>query len=154
MAQRERVINWSPLKDAQGWKVEVLGAGGFEVRREDVERVWDQLALHGLKQKIGDAAAKEAGASTAEKLAAMQQVLDSLKRGEWNARGAGAGGLVVEAIARVKGLSVEEALERWRELGEDDREAVRKHPAIKAAMAEIRAERLASAADAGGELPL
>lgn len=152
MAQRERVISWMPLSDGQGWKVDVLGAGSFEVRREDVERVWDQLALHGLKQKVGDAAAKEAGATAAEKLAAMQQVVDSLKRGEWNARGAGAGGLVVEAIARVKGLSVEEALERWRELSEADKDAVRKHPAIKAAVAEIRAERLAAAAG-DAELP-
>jgi len=152
MASRERVIVWTPLTDGQGWKVDVLGAGGFEVTREEVQDVWDQLALHGLKQKVGDAAAKEAGASAQEKLASMMAVVEQLKRGEWNARGTG--GLIVEAIARVKGLSLEEAMERWQGLTEEEKAAVRKHPLVKKAEADIRAERLAAAAQDAAELAI
>ena len=47
------------------------------------------LALHGLKQKVADAAS---GAQTeAEALAAMQKAADAILAGEWSARGAGGG---------------------------------------------------------------
>lgn len=45
-----------------------------------------QLVLHGLTQKIGDAAAGKKGD---EALAAMQKVMDQLYAGEWTMRRAG-----------------------------------------------------------------
>jgi hypothetical protein len=55
-----------------------------------------QLVLHGLTQKIGDAAAGKKGDDA---LAAMQQVMDQLIAGNWTVRKAGTAGR--DALARM-----------------------------------------------------
>jgi hypothetical protein len=62
---------------------------------EGMER---KLALHGLTQKVADAAS---GAKTEdEAIAAMQKAVDSLTRGEWSSRVAGDGATEETLVAR------------------------------------------------------
>ena len=71
--------------------------------------IQQQAMMHGLKQKIGDAAAAAKGTPPVERHAAMMVVVEALARGEWNAKRAtgGAGdGLVVEALARAYGKTL------------------------------------------------
>lgn len=70
--------------------------------------IQQQAMMHGLKQKICDAAAASKGTPPVERHAAMMIVYEAIARGEWNAKRAtgGAGdGLVVEALARAYGKS-------------------------------------------------
>lgn len=107
------------------------------------------LLVHGGKQKIVDSF------SGVKELAACRDrsagVWEALTAGKWTTRVAGEGGpritLLAEAIAKVQGLSVEDAREKIELLDEDTRKAVRAHPQIKAAMADIKAERARVKAD-------
>lgn len=56
------------------------------------------LAMHGLKQKIADAAAGAQSKDDADAL--MGKALDALIAGEWSSRGTGEGVSVEQAIAR------------------------------------------------------
>lgn len=111
---------------------------------EDVQRM---LMLHGLKQKLVDAYNTKAddvdhARNIAEDLWAM------LKRGEWSARPEGTGGILVEAVMRVKGIDRATAKAAIDNLDRDGKKRLEAHPAIKAAKAEIMAERAKSAAEA------
>lgn len=115
------------------------------------EEMQVQLMLHGLSQKVGDSAA---GFSKAKDFSgafgAMQAVADNLLNGVWtNRSGSGAGDLV-QAIADLQGVSVETAQAAVDRMDEEQQTAFLKHPAIKAKMAEIKAER-AKANAAGAE---
>ncbi len=113
------------------------------------QAIVNQLALHGLSQKCGDS---YAGAETpAEARAAVSAVLADLTAGNWNAARAGGAVkvlVVVEALARVSGESVEDAQSVYGDLSDEDKEKLRKHPGVKAAMAAINAERAAARAQA------
>ena len=49
----------------------------------DFEQVQEQLAMYGISQKLGDAAAGKDGA---EAVAAIKKVADGLKAGDWSVR--------------------------------------------------------------------
>lgn len=71
--------------------------------------IQQQAMMHGLKQKICDAAAASKGTPASERHAAMMIVYEAIARGEWNAKrqAGGAGeGLVVEALARAYGKTL------------------------------------------------
>ena len=108
-----------------------------------------KLLVHGLNAKVGDAAA---GAKTdAERIAAISQAIENLKRGVWREVSSG-GTILAEAIARIKKLDIVEAQTMLDGLDDEAMATLQKHPAVKKAIAEIRAERLAAAAksaDAG-----
>lgn len=57
-----------------------------------------ELAMHGLHQKIADAASQAKNADEAE--AAMQKAVDALLAGEWTRRGSGGGVTEEVAVAR------------------------------------------------------
>ena len=59
----------------------------FDLTKLNAETI-AQLVLHGLTQKVGDAAAGKAGD---EALAAMQKVMDQLHEGSWTMRRSGGG---------------------------------------------------------------
>lgn len=70
------------------------------------DSVRTRAMMHGLKQKIGDAAAIARGdggrsATLDDKYAAMMAVRDALVEGEWERRGEGMGTLLVRALAIV-----------------------------------------------------
>lgn len=98
---------------------------------EVIEMLADQLSpeiqrhamMHGLKQKLVDAAAiarnTETGrsASVEDKFAAVKEVADRLRAGEWNKRreggGAGTGGLLMAALCALYPNRTEEQLATW-----------------------------------------
>lgn len=105
-----------------------------------------QLAMHGLSQKVTDAGA---GKDAAETEAHVGKLIEALKSGQWTVRGEGGGGAgrvtqVVQAVARVKNISVEEAKEKLAALSEADRKAVAASGPVQQAILEIKAENLAA----------
>lgn len=114
------------------------------------------LILHGLKQKICDAAAiprdTDTGrsATPAEKFAAMQRVATNLLAGEWGVkRGEGDGSsgqsLLFRALQRLYPDTAPDAL-RTKIAAWDKKQqaAMRKNPKIAAVILEIQAESFAS----------
>jgi hypothetical protein len=105
--------------------------------------------MHGLKQKLVDAAAisrdPETGRSAgiAEKYQAVMAVVERLSAGEWNLprEGGGSGSLLFKAVCRVYGSKAPEALKAWLDGKTDEqKKALKLNPTIAAAIAEIQAE--------------
>ena len=112
-----------------------------------------RLALHGLAQKLADAHAGERDVASAR--AATRAVWEALAAGDWTKRPSDGGtSLLVAAVARVKGIDEAQAAAAIERLPADKRRALERHPAIRAAMAAIRAERLAARAAEGPALDL
>lgn len=113
-----------------------------------------QLALHGLSQKVGDASAgfSKAGDYSGA-FGAMQQVVDNLIAGQWSTRGQG-GGLsdLVQAICDLRGVDVEAAQQVVDGLDDEQLKRITSHPAIKAKIANLKAARLAKAAESASDL--
>lgn len=116
-----------------------------------------QAMMHGLKQKIGDAAAisrnPDTGrsATTDDKFDAMSEVLNRLLSGQWNKTreggDGGAGGLLFRALCKVKADKTPAEVRAYLEARtKEEQAALRKVPAIAAAIEEIRA---AQAKDGG-----
>lgn len=113
--------------------------------------VWDAATMHGLKQKIGDAAAisrnPETGrsATTDDKFDAMAEVFNRLLAGHWNKpRESGdgaAGGQLFKALCRVKSDKTPAEVRAFLDgLDKTQQAALRKVPAVAAAIEAIRAE--------------
>lgn len=109
--------------------------------------------MHGLKQKLVDAAAlpcdPETGRSPslAAKIAAVREVYDRLMAGQWNkpaGEGVATGGLLFAALCRMyEGRKTGEELKTYL-AGKSDKEkaALRKNPKIAAIIETIKAERV------------
>jgi len=109
------------------------------------EHIAKRLAIHGLTQKLADAHAGIGDVAAAR--AATRAVWETLAAGDWSKRPAATGdSLLAAAVARVKGTDIAAATDAVARLSADRRKALARHPAIRAAMAAIRAERLAAAA--------
>ena len=102
-----------------------------------------QLALHGLVQKGGDACASKD--TTQEYIDSVAAVLKQLRDGEWSSRREGTGGprvgLLVEALAKCTGRSMEECLKAVEGLNDEQKKALRADPNIRKMIAQIRFER-------------
>lgn len=104
------------------------------------------LALHGLKQKVADAAS---GATTEqEALGAMGKAVDAILAGEWSSRGAASGdGTRTLALVRLfKAAMPKDKLKAYNALSVDDQVKhatanVTDETAIAAEVAKIEAER-------------
>lgn len=107
--------------------------------------------MHGLKQKLVDAAAisrnPETGraATVEDKFQAVKTVFDRLLSGQWNAtrEGGGAtGGLLLQALCRMyAGRKTVDELKAFLEDKTDaEKAALRKNPRVAAIIEEIRAE--------------
>lgn len=108
------------------------------------------LMLHGLIQKVGDSFAGAKG-DFAAALEAAARVIEQLKEGKWTA-GKGAGGEakprvteLAEAIARLKGIPVAQAIELVAAADDEKRKTLRGNARVKAAIAQIRAEKAQAA---------
>ena len=122
-----------------------------------------EAIMHGLKQKIGDAAAigrnPETGrsATLSDKYAAMRAVAERLRAGSWNAErgegGAPAGGLLFAALVRMYAGKKSDDDIRAFLAGKDDKQkaALRKNPRVAEIIEEIKAERARDGDD--GEEP-
>ena len=113
----------------------------------------EQMAVHGLKQKLGDAAALERNRETgrsatdAEKIAAVESVAARLMEGYWNApatggRG-GADGDLAAAIAELSGKGLDETREALAAKTAAERAALRVVPRVAAILERLAAERSA-----------
>jgi len=112
-----------------------------------------RLTLHGLSQKIGDAAA---GITDAEEICrTLASVEDMLQAGKWGAErapGKPRVTLLAEAIARVKqslgqDRTPGDVQKKLDAMDRKEKAEVRKHPAVRKAMEDIRAERAKSVPD-------
>lgn len=134
----------------------VLG-NGLEVRAvlaEIPKGVQEQLMMHGLSQKVGDSAAGFSKATDySGAFGAMQQVVDNLLAGQWSTRGQG-GGIsdLVQAIAELRNVDLEQAQAAVDAMDEEQLKKVAAHPAVKAKVADIKAERLKKAAENAPDL--
>ena len=124
----------------------------LQLRVGDLDaRLIEQAVLHGLKQKLVDAAAisrnTETGrpASVADKFEAVKAVYDRLLAGQWNAvreGGGTTGGLLLRALVRMYAGRKTEADLREFLAGKTDAEkaALRKNPRVAEIIDTIRAE--------------
>jgi len=109
------------------------------------ESLRTKVALYGLGKLLQDRTSgdsvKELGA---DKLDLMQKVADRLESGEWAAERTSGSPVVsinVEALARVKQISVPQAQKALKAYSPEQKEAIFANEAIVAAAAEIKAER-------------
>lgn len=120
----------------------------FDQLTAEIQR---QALLHGLKQKLVDAAAisrnPETGrtATIEDKYDAVKEVYDRLLAGEWNKRregGGGTGGLLLQALVRLYPGKTREDLESFLAgKSRSEQAALRANPKVAAVIAEIQAER-------------
>lgn len=123
---------------------------------------WEELApleldikAHGVKAKIGDAAAKSrdtktgASATDAIKWAAMVAVAESLRAGQWERRGGeGEGPYLLQALMEVYGQSREETTKFLSGLSTTEKRALEREPDVAPVVERLRAAR-APAIDTG-----
>lgn len=112
--------------------------------------VLDIALLHGLKQKLVDAAAisrnPETGrsATIVDKFAAVEKVYQRLLGGMWNEPregGGNAGGVLLKALCRLYPAKTPEALREWLDAKSDkEKAALRANPRIAEIIAQIHAE--------------
>lgn len=113
----------------------------------------ERLAVHGLSQKIGDAASSfSKDRDFLGAFASMSGVWETLLAGGWNQKGGGGTSDLVAAVAKLKGVSLEEAQAAIDKATEEQVAQLKKHPAIKAEIAEIQKKRAKEAAKTAGSL--
>lgn len=139
-------------------RIEVAGFDSLVVQLRDLsDAMIEQAALHGLKQKIVDAAALSRNpdtgrsATAADKYNAMREVFQRVLAGDWNkARGdgTGSGGLLFAALCRLYTVKTPEDIRAFLE-GKTAAEqaALRKNPKVAAVIETIKAERAKDAPD-------
>ena len=123
------------------------------IRGDELNSDVQQYAMmHGLKQKLVDAAAisrnPETGraATVEDKFQAVKTVYDRLLAGQWNATreggGGNAGGLLLQALCRMyDGRKTPEQLREFlADKSDAEKTALRKNPRVAQIIEEIRAE--------------
>jgi hypothetical protein len=138
----------------------VTDAGTITVTIGELEKgIINHATLHGLKQKIVDAAALPNGATITEKFTAMQEVYARLTGDEpaWN-KGAGAGnggtgGLLFRALCRLYPTKTPDAIKGYLDKQDNKKQAaLRKDPKVSAMIETVRAEGIKTTGIDAGEL--
>lgn len=116
-----------------------------------------EALVHGLKQKLVDAAAISRSAETGrsatveDKYSAVKVVYDRLLNGAWNAPregSAGPGTFLLRALCRVYPKKTADELREWLAAkSEAEQTALAANPKILAAIAEIKAEQVKGASE-------
>lgn len=120
------------------------------------EDIQQELMVHGALQKIGDSYAS-AGGDFAFAIAAAEKVVENLTNGLWGSARASSGeskkssGELATALAQLQGKDVAEVVAALEAATDEQRKAVRAHPAVKAKIAELRAAKAAEALAKAGE---
>lgn len=116
------------------------------------EAIREAAMIHGFKQKFGDAAS---GGTPGEKFAEVQSIHDSLLAGEWERTATiDLTPLILEAVARIKGVSVAKMQKAAEKAGVDKVKEWGQHPQTKAEIAKIRAEKAEKAAAEAEDLEI
>lgn len=114
--------------------------------------ILDHAIMHGLKQKLVDAAALSrdpktgASATIAEKETAVRDMAQRLSEGTWNTRGTGDGGsmdgLLVTALCEMQPKKEPAKIREWvGGLDKSQQSAMRANPKVAAIIARIQTER-------------
>lgn len=128
--------------DDEKGTIEFVFATG-ETETVDVSKlpadIQKQLLLHGASQKLGDSYSGE----DADKCHTIfSGVLKNLVDGNWSARSGGGGATrisqLAEALAKAAGETVEACVAKLSEMDEDTKKQIKAHPAVQAALAEIK----------------
>lgn len=98
---------------------------------------------HGIAQKVGDSFASSE--SVEDAWAAATETLAQLADGDWNTRTSGRS-ITAEAVARVQKIAVDKAQAIIVKMTPEKLAAIERHPAVKAELANIAAERAAARA--------
>jgi len=120
------------------------------------EDIQQDLMVHGALQKIGDSYAS-AGGDYAFAIAAAEKVAENLRAGLWGTVRSGSGeskksvGELALAVAALQGKDVAEVAATLEAATDEQRKAVRAHPAVKAKIAEFRAAKAAEALAKAGD---
>ena len=113
----------------------------------------ERLVRHGVSQKVGDS---YAGCETAQEcFDAASAVVKDLLDGNWSTRVAAGGPKatqLAEALARATGKALTDAITVLDGMDDDAKSNLRKHPVVKAKLAELKAEKaIANAEKAAGD---
>lgn len=114
------------------------------------DEVREEAMYHGFDQKYGDA---KSGGTPMEKYEMTQRILAAHEAGSWNVEDRVFDiSLILAAVARVKEITVTQAKDALAKFGDDDEQIAKakewsQNKKVKAAIAAIRAERLAEAAE-------
>lgn len=121
--------------------------------RELSQDMVTHATLHGLKQKLVDAAALSRNpdtgrsATVADKYATVREVYDRILAGQWNksrgdgSSGAGTGGLLFRAVCRLYAQRTPEQVRGFLNgKSKEEQAALRKNPRVVAIIEEIKAE--------------
>ena len=104
-----------------------------------------RLAVHGLSQKVGDS---YASAETIEEaISSAKAVLNNLTQNVWATKSV-RGGKIVEALVAFSKKPYDECLAVYSQMTDKQKADLRKHPSIKAELAQIEARRAEAAAKA------
>jgi hypothetical protein len=111
------------------------------------DNIVNQLALHGLGQKLGDSYAggkeiRDAGGDVQQWAKDnVTRVWANLVAGDWTVRGEGGPRItqLAQAVAEVFGVTVEQAADKLGEMEKEQKAAVAKAPKVAAKLAEIKA---------------
>ena len=120
------------------------------------EEVVRRAAIHGISQKLGDG--YSGITSVKEAIQVVDAIWEQLQTGDWNAK-VSRTGKYVEAIARVFNIDTAEAQAKYDAIKDDDdrMKAMKKHPSIVAAIAQIdleNAQKVLDKADTQDAKPL
>lgn len=100
MARKNAIVSVS-VSETGNPVFNVEGEGSFAVDLAGLsDEIRNRALLHGIVQKISDAAAMGKGATPGDKFAAMKSVADRLAEGEWSKRNGEGGGAVAGLIYR------------------------------------------------------
>jgi hypothetical protein len=149
-------------KDSEGVVVSFKFGNGTELTldlNEIPEETREDLMVHGALQKIGDSYAS-AGGDYAFAIAAAEKVIGNLRSGLFNAVRSGSGeskkgvGELATALAALQGKEVADVAVALEAATDEQRKALRSHPAVKAKIAELRAVKAAEALAKAGDVSL
>jgi hypothetical protein len=142
----EKLVNFTMDKPANAPEDFVPVVHTFDLSKVS-EEILIRLALHGASQKIGDsyAGAKDSGEDPiAYADAAVQETIKQLLEGKWAISRTGSGAprtsMLAQALAAVKGMSLEEAIEAVGELSDDEKKVLQANKKIAAKIAGLKAE--------------
>lgn len=149
----ETTVLRSDAGTAYGIKLSFDNGGVLQITRDQLVGALEAEALmHGLKQKLVDAAAisrnPDTGrsATTEDKYNAVREVYDRLLSGQWNKQreggtGGSSGGLLFRALTRLYSAKTPEQIREFLD-GKTDAEkaTLRKLPAIAAIIEQLKAE--------------
>lgn len=150
---RNRIASKSVAEDMTGVTIEFVDGEALSVTLAGLsDEIITHLALHGLSQKLGDSYSGEQDAAVAR--AKASGVAERLVNGDWRSvREGGGGGRITDlaqALASALGKTIEEAVAVIGEMDKGQKSGLRKHPKIRAELAQIAAARAAAAAEAAG----